>query len=475
MWMPRVKGAIRRLVPGPTVLIVLALGGLLLIGIVTIIWWLHIPESLCASWGSRGGDYFVLGQQLLDVLQSDFEGDRTDKRVRFQCLDDISPSRGTVENLKRIVQGKVQVALAMEGFCSDTDGKSSQEALNACRKDGLGLEVRGLAQLSDSTLHIVLSQHMQQNLNRRLESLSDIIDEPALRRDGPLKVYVGAEGSGTLQAVHWLLRHYRVDPLKEGHWSVVPAGSYDEAAEQFTAGKIDLAFFFVRVGAKAIEKVATQGTLLSLRGLVEGITTRHPFLKPTIIPPGTYNEAFPRHKIETLTADNILIVSSDLDKRVAYRIVRSIASHWHDLNPGVHFTEDFNKTQLAANDYYSLHPGALAYYKGENIPLWPWFNKIWNFFVKHRDVFTSVTSVIGIMGSGWPFVYRWFARRRVRNLLRQASRIATSDGLDEKARVTIRIKATQLLAEGKIDHDGYEVVTTFARECLAKQESSACP
>jgi hypothetical protein len=35
---------------------------------------------------------------------------------------------------------------------------------------------------------------------------------------------------------------------------------------------------------------------------------------------------------------------------------------------------DFAKAQLSQNDYYPPHPGAVSYYKGDNVPLWPWFD-----------------------------------------------------------------------------------------------------
>jgi TRAP-type uncharacterized transport system substrate-binding protein len=94
---------------------------------------------------------------------------------------------------------------------------------------------------------------------------------------------------------------------------------------------------------------------------------------PATIPAGVYNKDFPRAAVLTLGADDILIANGEVTNRLAYRIVRTIAIHWQELQSGTLLPENFVKAQLHENDYYPLHPGAVVYYKGEEVPLWPWF------------------------------------------------------------------------------------------------------
>jgi TRAP-type uncharacterized transport system substrate-binding protein len=83
-------------------------------------------------------------------------------------------------------------------------------------------------------------------------------------------------------------------------------------------------------------------------------------LRSSTIPAGIYNKDFPPSEVRSLAADDILIANGEVSNRLAYRIVRTIAVHWQELQSGLLLAEDFSKAQIKENNYYSLHPGAVA-------------------------------------------------------------------------------------------------------------------
>lgn len=93
----------------------------------------------------------------------------------------------------------------------------------------------------------------------------------------------------------------------------------------------------------------------------DAIHTLRPALLTATIPAGVYYKDFPKAPVATQGADDILVANGEVSNRLAYRIVRTIGIHWQELHSGILLPEDFAQAQLKDNDYFPLHPGAVAY------------------------------------------------------------------------------------------------------------------
>jgi len=226
----------------------------------------------------------------------------------------------------------------------------------------------------------------------------------------------------------------------------------------------------VAIGSPAILTMSHDGTLLSLpNAVIEAVHTLRPALLSATIPAGVYNKDFPARTIATLGADDVLIANGEISNRLAYRIVRTIAIHWQELQSGVLLPADFTKAQLNENDYYPLHPGAVAYYKGDNLPLWPWFEDKVRLGLEHRDI---VLSVVGGIPTLYALLYAWYQRRRVNRLMAQIALMKARGAIDRSTIEGIRMHALTLLAQGKLSRDSYASLNEYLEAHLAQAKTA---
>jgi TRAP transporter TAXI family solute receptor len=307
--------------------------------------------------GTPGGGLYELGQKLELVLSGDLHEQRLEAPVVFQHVD----SHGPRQNLELLADRQAQLGLALEG-------------LSVKPKVTGGADIRGLMKLSTSTLHLIVGQHVTLQGGKPLTQFTDLLVDlrPTLGR--PLRVYVGSVHSGTRTVMDLILNYYKASKDTGLHWELVEHGSYADMAGKLIQGELDVVCMLVATGSPAAVTMSHQGVLLALpNAVIEAIHTLRPVLLSVTIPAGVYNKDFPRRAVPTLGAHDILIANGEVSNRLAYRIVRTVATHWQELQSGMQLPENFGKAQLNQNDYYPLHPGAVAYYKGDNVPLWPWF------------------------------------------------------------------------------------------------------
>jgi len=173
---------------------------------------------------------------------------------------------------------------------------------------------------------------------------------------------------------------------------------------------------------------------------------------------GSHRHAHCRLSAEIRRVTEVTEIIKEVTNRLAYRIVRTIAVHWQELQSGVLLADDFAKAQLSQNDYYPLHPGAVAYYKAENMPLWPWFEDKVRLVIEHRDV---VLSVVGGIPTVYTLCYAWYQRRRVSRLMAQIAALKIRGATDRATIENIRMHALTLVAQGKLNRDSYSSLNDF--------------
>jgi uncharacterized protein len=399
------------------------------------------------STGPAGGGYYEIGQKLEQVLSTDLGEQRLEAPVVFQRLE----SDGAQENLEHLASRRSQLGLALEG-------------LSVKPKVPGAADIRGLVKLSQSVLHIIVGQQVSRTVGKRFPHFSDLLEDLRPKLGHPLRVYVGSEHSATHTVLDLVLEYYKASKATRRLWEFVEHGSYAEAATKLAQGHIDVVCLLVAIGSPAMVTMSQHGDLVPLTdAVVDAIHTLRPALSPAAIPAGVYNKDFPRTAVLTLGADDILLANGEVSNRLAYRIVRTIAIHWQELQSGMLLPEDFAKAQLPENKYYPLHPGAVVYYKGEEVPLWPWFENKVRVAIEHRDI---VLSVVGGIPTIYALLYAWYQRRRVNRLMSQIAWMKTRGTIDRATIEGIRMHALTLLAQGKLSRDSYASLNEYIEAYL---------
>ena len=430
------KWSIWRIVPA------VAAGVLALILIAATYHGLTSTQVIGIASGSPGGGYHEIGEKLLQVLSADLDEQRLEAPVVFQHVD----SHGPRQNLQYLAERKAQLGLAVEG-------------LTVKPKVAGGADIRGLVKLSSSMLHVVASQEVSRTIGRPITQFTDLLVDHRHKLGRPLRVYIGSSHSGTHTVMGLLLNYYKMSPESGLPWEVLEHGSYTDAAKAFLQGQIDVICLFVPIGSPAVVAMSTHGVLVPLTDASsDAIHMLRTSLRSSTIPAGIYNKDFPPSEVRSLAADDILIANGEVSNRLAYRIVRTIAVHWQELQSGLLLAEDFSKAQIKENNYYSLHPGAVAYYKGDNVPLWPWFEDKIRLVIEHREI---VLSIVGGIPTVYTLFYAWYQRRRVSHLMAQIAALKSKGATDRATIENIRMHALTLVAQGKLNRDSYASLNDY--------------
>ncbi len=413
---------------------------------------LNVTQTFYIASGAPGGGYYELGDKLRQVLNADLGRQRFEAPLVFQSSD----SGGPRENLNLLAERRAQLGLALEG-------------LSVKPKEAGDADIRGLMKLSTSNLHIVVAKRLDRQLGKTVTKFTDLLDMAPSKLGRPLRIYLGSPHGSTHSVMNLILNYYKVSTDKGLRWDVIEQGTYADAAHGLLDGTLDVVCLLVAVGSPAIVAMSHDGSLIPVVGtLVDAIHTLNPALLAGTIPSGVYNKDFPQTEITTLAAEDILVANAQISNRLAYRIVRTVALHWPELQAGMLLPEDFAKAQLSQNDYFPLHPGAVAYYKGESVPLWPWFEDKVRLAIDHRDI---VLSIVGGIPTVYTLFYAWSQRRRVAQLMSQVDAMRRQGAIDRATIENIRMRAITLVAQGKLSRESYATLNEF----IEAQARSAKP
>ncbi len=461
---PQISSAGRNAVARPSRTKWMAAIGVLLVAGVLIIRYLTAPTpTLYISSGDPGDLYFQVGAALQDVLEDAFPGFPQGRDIDFVNL----ASRGATENVSRIVAGDAQLGLAEEGVELDHRHGRSANGGPAGAESPVQLQVRSLVQMFNSPLKIVARRDLETTGARgkmKLESLGDLrrlIEARRAQRLPPLKVFIGAEGSGTRKMARLVLEHYgfalgssdgkagTADLLVVGHnWT------FAEVKRGLETGDLAAAFFLTAFGTNAVSDLAGKGRFILLAvDRAPGIQRSHPFMDVVTIPASSYPAPveFPPHDIQTLAVDETLIASSELSDKVAYRIAETLFNHSHEMASSLPFMTPLSKAaQLAQHSYYPPHPGAVAFYQGRPEP-----QGLVDFLQRYRDFLLGLFSLGGTAWAALHFLAgRWRSKSLVKRLLQNPSEAQIHE---------IEHEASHLFATGKINKEIYESVKEYVR------------
>ena len=450
----------------PIVLLVLLAG---------VLFWLLLkpPTTMLISSGEAGSIYFDVGTKLDDLLEEAYPGFPQGRDVDFVNL----PSHGAVENVTRVALGAAQLGLAEEGIEIEGLTGHSQGADHRA-PSAVQHQIRTLLQLFNSPLKIVARRDLGPKGAKetaRFENLGDLrrfIDLRRAAHEAPIRVFIGAEGSGTRKMSHLVLGHYdyTAQPDSDGNVAsdlmiVGHDWTFDRAKKALQNGEADIAFFLTAFGSSAVRDLAKDGRFILLGvDRAEGIHRSHPFMDVVQIPAGSYPASvnFPETEINTLAVGEVLIGSSTLSDQEAYRIVATMFNHSHDLGSAFPFMVPFSKTdQLAERFYYPPHPGATAFFQGRYEP-----QGLVDFLQRYRD---AMLGVFSFAGTAWAVFHFWLGRWRSRPLIHRLGQSTLSSG----EIFEVEREASHLYATGKINKETYESVKEFVRvrlNALSRQQ-----
>lgn len=405
-------------------------------------WSLTQTQTLHIASGKPGGGYYELGEKLEQILRSDFEQQALEAPIAFEHID----SRGPQENLTLLAHRQAQLGLVLEG-------------ISVKPKEPNSADLRGLIKLTTSNLHLIAGPHLNQAIEKPVTRFADLVGSVPAKLHRPLRVFMGSPHGSTHAVMSHILTYYKTTTGADLGWEILTEGSYAEAVQDFLASRIDLICLLVATGSPTVVQMSQHGILLTLPdALIDAVHRLHPALTLQTIPAGVYNKDFPKTPVTTLGAEDILVANAEVSNRLAFRIVRTLAIHWPELQTGVLLPEDFAQTQLKQNDYFPLHPGALTFYKGGNVPLWPWFEDKVTVFMEHREI---AISVLGGIPTLYGVLYAWYQRRRVTHLMGQVSVLRQQGTVDHAAIENIRMHALTLVAQGKLSRESYTSLNEF--------------
>jgi uncharacterized protein len=290
-------------------------------------------QFLTMATGSTGGTYFPLGGAMQGVWNDHSDGSF---RVSTQS------SGASVENLRLLVAGEVQMIMAVNGVAAD--GVAGEGAFE---EDGALEGVTFVGNIYGEVTQIVA------RADSGIESVEDMAG---------MRIAVGPPGSGTEVAARTILEAAGVDPDNDIE---VFQDTFGDAADGLRDGRIDAAFAILALPAGSLEEVANAVDLnfISITGgLLDGLLDEDDTLSALSVEPGTY----PGQDEEVTWTTNwaTLYVLEDLDEDVVYEVTRILYEQNEEIaNAHAVGAQIQLDTALDGRAGIPIHPGAERFYE----------------------------------------------------------------------------------------------------------------
>ncbi|MGK5530212.1 TAXI family TRAP transporter solute-binding subunit [Streptomyces sp. URMC 129] len=282
------------------------------------------------STGVTSGVYARYGQLLRGQLARDAPG-----------LDlTLDPSAGSVQNLRRLVSGEADVAIATADSIATYQAEDPEGAAR----------LRACARLYDDYLQLVVRA-----------------DSPVRRAAdlAGLRVGVGQNASGVQLVTRALLAAAGLD--MDTDIEAVREG-IDAMPTLLEARELDAFFWSGGLPTAAVERLSDRmdirlvplGDLLP--GLVaQGGATAH--YRAAAMPPDAYPGISGTGTVDTIAVANLLVTTDRLDDAIAEQITESVINGRDHIGQEVHAAQRVDLRTAIYTQPLPLHPGAAAYYR----------------------------------------------------------------------------------------------------------------
>jgi uncharacterized protein len=278
------------------------------------------PSRLVIAAGGPADVYTVLAEALAEAA-----------REAWSAEVSVPPTRGSVENLQMVAEGRADVGFA-----------TIDVAAAAINGEGFatGLQLRALGRLYDDYLHVVTLA------GSGIDGLADLAGR---------RVSVGPRESGNDIAATRVLTAANVNPEREDD-------SPTAAARALAQGEIDAFFVVGGLPTPVVSDLATTApiNLLSMPDLVDGLQAQFPYYQAGSIPAGTYGLAV---EVATVTVANVLVVRPDMPDDVAYRLTELLFDAKPELVRAHEEARRLDRRAAPATFPVTLHDGAQRYYR----------------------------------------------------------------------------------------------------------------
>jgi TRAP transporter TAXI family solute receptor len=288
------------------------------------------PERLTVSTGGQGGIYFFYGAAFAKVITRHLAGYRAT----------AERSKGAVENLLRLRDGRADIALTLGDTALD-----AVEGREAFKRRPVPL--RALAQIYRSYVQVVAAE------GSGIRSLADLEGK---------RVSVGAPDSGTEVMAERLLELARVDSrtgIERRQLGVA------ESAAALKSGSLDAFFWSGGLPTSAVTDLtrAEPVTMLDVRALAKPLRQRYGGVyEDAVIPAATYPGV--AEAVPTISIPNYIVVSEKMNGGLAHDLTELLFDHGKELvaaHPESRDLDPARAQQVIAP--IRLHSGAQQYYE----------------------------------------------------------------------------------------------------------------
>ncbi len=279
--------------------------------------------------GSKGGGFLLYGQAMGSVL-----GPRT--HLDVTALE----TQGTAENINRLVARQIDAALLVMGPAFDAWTGQAQWAGNPVRS------MRALFPMYETPFHVAALA------KSGINSMSQLAGK---------RVGVGP-ARGTAEGF------FRGLMLATGLQVQLVNGSPSDHAQQLSKGEIDAFWFGAGLPVPAFVDAGKLAPL-TVFGLTpserDGFIKRFPYFAPYTVPANTY--VGQTTAIGSVAVWNFAAMHVDAPEDSAYWLTRLSLENSAALTAAYPAAVATSLTNLAANTFMPFHPGALRYFKEQNI------------------------------------------------------------------------------------------------------------
>jgi TRAP transporter TAXI family solute receptor len=372
------------------------------------LWWLRPapPKKIKMATGHLHGVYATLGEGYHDQLK--------DMGLEVEVVH----TSGSVDNLQRLVNGEVDVALVQGGTYAEVNDP-----------DGW---VRGLAAVGREPLWVF---YRSSAANPEIKQISDFLElaEPGQK----VRIALGSQGSGTEALAQTLLREHGISKANAD----LSNSTLEATARQLKAGELEVGFFVTSYRHRSVAELLQDPNihLLTLRRQL-AYARRFPYLYQVTLPEGVLDlqNNLPSEDKELLAPTTLLVCRADLHPRTVEQILQ-VSDKIHKTPsllapdrryPSAEGVEAPLKMHAAATQYLESGESFLA----RLIPYWVL-----------RHVLQLQILLLPLLVAFLPYlrVVPWVYRFRINRLLRQHYRVLRE--LEEKLEET---NDPEILREG---------------------------
>jgi uncharacterized protein len=295
-----------------------ALLGMLLIGCAPEY---NMPRLRIAT-GNAGGVYNKLGTALANAWQDQLDIE----------MPDIQASRGSPDNLDRLLSGQADVAFSAADVLTEHPAGPRQP--------------RALARIYDDYLHVVV--RADTNITR----LTDLSGH---------RVSIGSADSGVAVIADRLLTVSGLRDVAVERFGLTPS------LEALQAKTIDAFFWSGGLPTQSIKDLAEQMPLrlLDLSDVLPEMRKAYPIYGSALVPASTYE--LPDGPVTTLVVPNFLLVTDQMPDDVAEALTRGLFDARPALVNAAAAAMSIDVRSAIETSPIPLHPGAARFYRDNKI------------------------------------------------------------------------------------------------------------